>query len=653
MKNQPLKKIEKYENIILYFIVAIVTAIYVYKIGQDANFDLLNYHYFTGYSYLSERTGDIAPANIQTFTHPAMNILTYIAFSKLTFPHSAWLILFFQLLSVPALLKIANEINLNITGNRFGLEKNIALLLCFISPLWLSELGTSFFSSTTSPLILWSLYFIIRKNKKVALEGVIAGILMGLSLGLKLTNAPFVIGSVFAVFIKSLIDKNAKITFIMAFGLGGILGVGLTSNWYWELWLNWGNPLFPFYNKIFKSPYFDPINWRDNRWVFNGVVDYIKFTLDAVSGTVKTSEVSFKDSRIILISFAPLLLTFKIKKLIKNNTIILITYFYVSYVLWAFLFAYQRYAIPLEIMYGIIVWITLNTLFSKRRVNVIILMVVTLTSLSHFKIPNWGHIKPSENAQNPFSLRFPKNFDNIPALYLVDGVTISHVLTHLNPESIFVGLRFSEPVNELIKKEIYESSKLPLRILTTEGEIKNLNSLQSKFGFSDQLLDCSKITSSVGNYVVCSVVPKTNNAMNKQNVLSIDYVNKKSREDENINVFTEGLGDYEKDGRWSVGNKVRWNFINCITLVGQNLIIKGNAFGPNVGKIFNMQIGENKYNITFKSVSSDVVTHITNPTGQCINSVELDIPSPSSPNELGESTDARKLGLQVQSVTIK
>ncbi|WP_419963642.1 DUF7024 domain-containing protein [Pantoea vagans] len=647
MNNYILKKIIRYEKSLLLFSITLLMCFYTYKTGQDGNFDLLNYHFFTGYSYVNDRIGDISPANIQTFTHPAVNSLAYFAFDKLLFPYSAWLILFVQLLSIPPLMLIAEEICLAMTGCKQSLEKTLSLILCSISPLWLSELGTSFFSSTTTPLVLWSLYLIIKKNENYILEGLIAGILMGLALGLKLTNAPFVIGSALAVITKAAFTDMTKMRFLSSYVLGGVAGVILTSHWYWELWTIWGNPLFPFYNKIFQSPYFDLNNWRDTRWMFHNFKEYVRFITEAVVITNKTSEVPFKDARLILVSLTPFIFLIRLNKKIKASVLILLTFFYTSYLLWALLFAYQRYAIPLEIMYGLIIWVALNQIISNQKIKNLTLIVITMFSLWHFNIPDWGHIPPGKKINNPFSVKFSDKFENKPARYLVDGVTVSYVLKYLNPKSEFYGIRFSRQVNELIKARLEKPSPLPTGIVTTESDIKNLPNILNQFGLKDKQLHCDNIQTSASRYIVCLVNDEqTSNDYN----ISINYTTKFGNNTEL--AYVQGLSDYEDNGRWSIGKNVEWSFANCIRSQKILLSLTGSAYGPNVGKRFSLHVADKTFQFLMKQNFMTFNFSIDNPRKACINSIVLDIPAPTAPSQLGESEDSRKLGILVEKLSL-
>src|SRR5262249_4684612 len=137
-------------------------------------------------------------------------------------------------------------------------------------------------------------------------------------------------------------------------------GFGVTAWWNVLLAWHWGSPLFPFYNALFKSPYFDPINFYDVRWQFSSLAQFLAFLLAAVHGTAKTSELQFADARLLmyvtLLGLLMLLAAYKHlapgrTRLVCGNTDVaqaFLWFFGVSFALWARVFANQRYLIPLE-----------------------------------------------------------------------------------------------------------------------------------------------------------------------------------------------------------------------------------------------------------------------------------------------------------------
>ncbi len=63
---------------------------------------------------------------------------------------------------------------------------------------------------------------------------------------------------------------------VLVAGFIGLLGI-LAFNSYFTAWWITGNPFFPLYNGIFKSPYYDAVNFVDDRWIkgFN-IISYVK-----------------------------------------------------------------------------------------------------------------------------------------------------------------------------------------------------------------------------------------------------------------------------------------------------------------------------------------------------------------------------------------
>ena len=249
-------------------VVALVAAWFVYRRGQDVNYDLLNYHFFNGYSLLNGRHRvDIAPAGIASFFNPLASVPSYLALTYLPFPISAWSILITQLLSIPAVALLVREVGRWMGYSRPSVSQLISFFLCVMSPMWWSELGTTFFSSSTAPFVLWGAYLMFSDysdRPRGRFRLVVAGALFGIAGGLKLTNMLFAVAASIALLYLSLGGGlRASSDRIFRFAFGGVLGVATMAWWNWYLWNTWGSPVFPLYNAIFDSPYYDHVNFRD------------------------------------------------------------------------------------------------------------------------------------------------------------------------------------------------------------------------------------------------------------------------------------------------------------------------------------------------------------------------------------------------------
>ena len=94
------------------------------------------------------------------------------------------------------------------------------------------------------------------------------GLLLGGAIACKMMGILFAGLCGLAVLIILLRNKGAKAAFQLSWpGLVALLAAGLIP--YVYAWSKTGNPVFPFFNAIFASPYYPRVNFQDSRWVDN------------------------------------------------------------------------------------------------------------------------------------------------------------------------------------------------------------------------------------------------------------------------------------------------------------------------------------------------------------------------------------------------
>src|SRR4051812_35319164 len=72
-----------YPIIAILLLISLGFGILSVKLGQDTNWDLLNYHLYNPYAYLTGRINyDLAPAGLQTYFNPSIDILYYQAINS-------------------------------------------------------------------------------------------------------------------------------------------------------------------------------------------------------------------------------------------------------------------------------------------------------------------------------------------------------------------------------------------------------------------------------------------------------------------------------------------------------------------------------------------------------------------------------------------
>jgi len=270
--------------------------------GQDANWDLQNYHVFHGWSLSYSRSLDLdlVPTDIQSYLNPYASWPAYFLFYNLPFPASALVLGSAQWLVFPLLVLISRTIQRNIAGSSLC-ARQLGLYLSALSPMFWGEVGTSFSSSLTAPLLLASLYLVLKSQEQVGSRQLLffgaGGLLASFAVTLKLTNAPFAV----ALVVTTLFLGRRRVIKIVALAAGAIIGGLVNVAWYLSVWQSFGNPIFPLYNSIFQSPYYPLENFRDLRWRFESINEVVSFPIQAALGTGSYSEVPFADLRYLLV----------------------------------------------------------------------------------------------------------------------------------------------------------------------------------------------------------------------------------------------------------------------------------------------------------------------------------------------------------------
>ena len=213
------------------------------------------------------------PGQIQTFLNPLAYVPAYVliqalppvvASAALAALHALNVVLLFVLARQALLPRLGADASFAVRATVLG----SAVLIGITAPMFLGELGTTFADISTSVLCLAGLILVCGylKSERAVLV-VVAGLAFGVATGLKLTNGPYLVAAlVCACWLApswSTVLKSAA-----WLGLGAGIGLLLTHGfWSALLMAHFGSPLFPFYNEIFRSPFFPPLNFVDARFI--------------------------------------------------------------------------------------------------------------------------------------------------------------------------------------------------------------------------------------------------------------------------------------------------------------------------------------------------------------------------------------------------
>ncbi len=242
-------------------------------LGKDLNWDFLNYHLYAGFAASGARIGaDVLPASIQSYLVPYAYVPIYwmtawawpswVVCAVLGALHGINLVL---VLAIARLLPLPEDYKLR----RFALF--MAVALAAVTPIFVLELGTSFIDISTSiPVLAGVLLFLLAVPEMRLGTLALAGALIGCAVALKLTNAVFALAFLPALAIAARLRWRAYIAAGAGLGTGFLLTGGA---WFHRVWAEFGNPFFPFFNGIFRSPDYPPVSFKHLRFLPEGFGD--------------------------------------------------------------------------------------------------------------------------------------------------------------------------------------------------------------------------------------------------------------------------------------------------------------------------------------------------------------------------------------------
>jgi hypothetical protein len=185
-----------------------------------------------------------------------------------------------------------------------------------------------------------------------------AGILVGASLAMKLTTAPYAVG-LGAGLLTLTGSPWRRLRRSAAFGVGIAIGLAIFGGfWFWTLWRYSGNPFFPYFNAFFPSPLVPPMDYRDGTFYPKSWTIGLFFPFVFSLHYKLVAEIAFRDIHVAILyvlvpatALAALLgVTARDRLVDPLMARLLLVMAVVAYVLWLALFSIYRYLVPLEML---------------------------------------------------------------------------------------------------------------------------------------------------------------------------------------------------------------------------------------------------------------------------------------------------------------
>jgi hypothetical protein len=323
-------------------------------LGVDANWDLRNYHLYNPHAWLSGRWAiDVAPAQLQSWHNPLLDVPYYLAIHSRIDPRwaSAWLAVP-TMLSMWLLLRMQGLLSPEAPSRASQL---VLVLLALTGAAGYATLGTSTNDAFVGAGILASLMLALSAQAGAGLRYWIgAGLLAGAVAGLKLSAAFYCIALAIAALVPGPWAWRGRVARLSALAIGGIAGFALAYG-YWavRLYKLFGNPFFPYFNNVFRSPHALPLSFADARFRPESVFEALASPVRLVSRGHRFSELDLNDPRLLLgiVSLAVLcLLARRVSRPAREGVAMLFAFVVVSWLLWVFQYGIYRYAIALELL---------------------------------------------------------------------------------------------------------------------------------------------------------------------------------------------------------------------------------------------------------------------------------------------------------------
>ncbi len=365
---------------------------YALFIGQDVNWDLRNYHFYNPYAYLTGRMGyDIAVSHVATYYNPLLHVPFYWAVTALPPKAVGFILGLIAGFNIWLLYSIARQVVDLGSRNRTAWLCLAVALLGTLGAMNLAEIGTSYGDNIVSLPVLAAVWMVLKFRDRLGdlrrcgcPVAVCAGLLAGAAFGLKLPSGVYAVGLCAAFFGLGMpLRKRFVLAFV--FGLGVLAGAALSCGfWIAEMWHRFQNPLFPYFNEYFQSPWGAIASYRDERFIPKSLPMWLFFPIWFTINPMQVSEVGFRDLRFPLLYI--LLLALLLKNVLNRLkpraggaapaktapgrmpvTGFFIIFITVAFLLWMKLFAAYRYLMVGEMLAPLTVFLVLGALLPGRR----------------------------------------------------------------------------------------------------------------------------------------------------------------------------------------------------------------------------------------------------------------------------------------------
>ncbi len=420
----------------------LILYIWIIYAGKDINFDLLNYHIYSLDNFIKNRyQQDFMAGSIQSYLTPYLYLPIYLSIK--------WKINDYVFAVFLAILHYANivalwQISSLIFKDKLDLYKNVLFVIFgALCPMFLITAGTSFSDPVTSSFILFSLYFLLKDdvNNK---EFVFSAMAVGFAIACKFTNA-FYLPSLWPIIFmrRGLMGciKFSLITttiFIIAYCPVG-----------YQLYTNYGNPFFPFFNDLFQSNLFLKEAIHDKRFLGSGFLGAFILPFEMLKSQ---SWIYAEVPAPFLFPFLVLLFSivnFILKKTRNGKEMEILVFFVISFLMWAVSSRIGRYALPTLMISGSLLIVLMANFFRKKESLILVSIIAALIQIFIYSSIGENRWTTVPWSNGPWiTLKTSKEIKDEKSLILTTNAqTLSIISTEVNKESSIINLIGQVPLS--------------------------------------------------------------------------------------------------------------------------------------------------------------------------------------------------------------
>jgi hypothetical protein len=355
-------------NVVVDLTLVAFCALVAALLGQDANWDQLQYHYWYPWQLFH---GGFTDPDLYggRFQNPLPQVPFYLLVTHL--PPIAAQAALGAIAGTAAVVarRIAARI-IPASGGWLLTLSTVAAAAAMVGAGFRSEVGTSYSDVWLATMLLGGLLLLLRGGAWPALG---AGALAGAAVGLKYTSAPFALAAVAAL----LVIGDRRLARLGMWMVGALVGWAATGAWWaWQLWQVYESPVFPFWNTVFGSRWFPSETLTDERYGVSGVQEWLSWPWDMATGSARVLDLAVRDPRWLALVVIVGLVAIGYRAVTRPAMAVL-AFGIVGALVWLAVFGVLRYAIPAEMLVGVLfVWSLTLALSDRVAMTVSLLAVV-------------------------------------------------------------------------------------------------------------------------------------------------------------------------------------------------------------------------------------------------------------------------------------